>query len=80
MKVITTLLVLSLTSSAFAQSPPPKQARKSPLQGKPPAAMGCKLVGTVRGTKIWAGDCVATPLPAEIVSPPTEGAAPAEKQ
>jgi hypothetical protein len=19
--------------------------------------MGCKLVGTVRGTKLWAGDC-----------------------
>jgi hypothetical protein len=24
--------------------------------------MGCKLVGTVRGTKQWAGDCVASEL------------------
>jgi hypothetical protein len=22
--------------------------------------MGCKLVGTVKGTKLWAGDCVAS--------------------
>lgn len=34
--------------------------------------MGCKLVGTVRGTKIWAGDCIAaapvaeTPLAAPL--------------
>jgi hypothetical protein len=21
--------------------------------------MGCKLVGTVKGTKLWAGDCTA---------------------
>ena len=36
--------------------------------------MGCKLVGTVKGTKIWAGNCVdASELrgtkPAEEVSP-----------
>jgi len=24
--------------------------------------MGCKLVGTVRGTKLWAGDCVRSEL------------------
>ena len=23
---------------------------------------GCKLVGTVKGTKLWAGDCVASEL------------------
>src|SRR5258707_15658778 len=28
-------------------------------QVKPVAPMGCKLVGTVRGTKLWAGDCAA---------------------
>jgi hypothetical protein len=24
--------------------------------------MGCKLVGMVKGTKLWAGDCVASEL------------------
>ena len=24
--------------------------------------MGCKLVETVKGTKLWAGDCVASEL------------------
>jgi hypothetical protein len=28
---------------------------------KPSAPMGCKLVGTVKGTKLWAGDCAAPP-------------------
>jgi hypothetical protein len=44
------LVVLLLTTSVFAQSAPPKQA-------KPQAPVGCKLVGTVKGTKLWAGDC-----------------------
>jgi hypothetical protein len=29
------------------------------VQAKPSAPMGCKLVGTVKGTKLWAGDCTA---------------------
>jgi hypothetical protein len=29
---------------------------------KPREPMGCKLVGTVRGTKLWAGDCEAAEL------------------
>ena len=40
------------------------------LQVKPFAPMGCKLVGTVKGTKLWAGDCVGSKL---------KGAAPAEE-
>jgi hypothetical protein len=36
--------------------------------------MGCKLVGTVKGTKLWAGDCTAA---SELRSTTTgEGAAP----
>jgi len=23
--------------------------------------MGCKVVGTVKGTKLWAGECIAAP-------------------
>src|SRR6266508_1530031 len=31
------------------------------VQVKPTAPMGCKLVGTVKGTKLWAGECMAAP-------------------
>jgi hypothetical protein len=48
--------------------------------------MGCKLVGTVKGTKIWAGDCIgaaelrgAAPPAAEPASPPPN-AGPTDKQ
>jgi hypothetical protein len=51
------------------------------VQAKPGTPTGCKLVGTVRGTKIWAGDCVGASefsgaTPAE--EPPAVG--PTEKQ
>jgi hypothetical protein len=41
-------------SAAIAQNPQPKG---SPAQTKSHAPAGCKLVGTVKGTKLWAGDC-----------------------
>jgi hypothetical protein len=47
--------------------------------------MGCKLVGTIKGTKIWAGNCVdASELrgtkPAEEVSPSPPVVTPPEKE
>ena len=30
--------------------------------GKAKRAVGCKLVGAVRGTKLWAGDCIGVEL------------------
>ena len=56
MRALLVLIIVCFSATAFAQSPPPKAA-KSQAQSKPQTAMGCKLVGTVRGTKIWAGDC-----------------------
>jgi hypothetical protein len=29
---------------------------------KPKEAAGCKFVGTVKGTKLWAGDCMGPEL------------------
>ena len=43
--------LLAATSGAFAQN------AKAPTPAKPHVAVGCKLVGTVKGTKLWAGDC-----------------------
>jgi hypothetical protein len=61
------------TTAAFAQDALPKVGNK-PLKPKEP--MGCKFVGTVKGTKLWAGDCGAPELrgtaPAEETQPLSE--------
>jgi hypothetical protein len=48
--------------TVFAQGAPPKVGAKALVQPKPKAPMGCKFVGAVRGTKLWAGDCVGSEL------------------
>jgi hypothetical protein len=87
MKPLIGLVALLFTTSAFAQAAPPKAAKKPHAQVRPQAPMGCKLVGTVRGTKIWAGDCIGAapaaeiPQPAPPPPPPSGGVTtPAEKQ
>jgi len=61
MKSFIILVAICFSGTVFAQSAPPKVGK--PLaQVKPGAPMGCKLVGTVRGTKLWAGDCVGSEL------------------
>ena len=68
--LLTTLVLACLSTAAFAQTPAPKNP---PTQAKPKEPIGCKLVGTVKGTKLWAGDCVAaselrSAVPAETPS------------
>jgi len=82
-----TLLVLAaiigLLAPSFAQTAEPKVGGKPAKQVKPLAPMGCKLVGTVKGTKLWAGDCAA---PSELrgstpaVEPSQQAEPPAPKQ
>ena len=65
MKSISLLAAIFMSTSAFAQSAAPKAGAPSvgdkPLvQVKPKAPIGCKLVGTVKGTKLWAGDCAVS--------------------
>ena len=55
MRSLLILVAICFSATAFAQSAPPN---KPVVQVKPKAPAGCKLVGTVRGTKLWAGDCV----------------------
>jgi hypothetical protein len=62
MRSLLILIAVGLSGSVFAQSAPPKVGNKPLVQVKPKALRGCKLVGTVRGTKLWAGDCVETEL------------------
>ena len=62
MRSLLILAAICFSATAFAQSAPPKLGGKPLVQVKPKEPMGCKLVGTVRGTKLWAGDCVGSEL------------------
>ena len=72
MRVLIILAAICFSANAMAQAPsPPTGGHKPLVQMKPKAPESCKLVGTVRGTKLWAGDCVASEL---------RGASPEESQ
>jgi hypothetical protein len=55
--VLVGFVTMSIATNALAQGLPPKVGGKPVAQVKPKAITGCKLVGTVKGTRIWAGDC-----------------------
>ena len=64
MRALVFLAAMFFSAAAFAQSspptatkPPPATKKPAPAHAAPKAPMGCKLVGTVKGTKLWAGDC-----------------------
>jgi hypothetical protein len=56
------IVALLFSTSALGQTPPkakgPTVGSKRLVQVKPATRQDCKLVGTVRGTKLWAGDCI----------------------
>ena len=62
MRSLLVLAAVCFPATAFAQGTPPKVGNKSLVQAKPKGPTGCKLVGTVKGTKLWAGDCVEPEL------------------
>jgi hypothetical protein len=62
MRALLVLAVICFSANAFAQDATPKVGNKSLTQGKPKESMGCKLVGTIKGTKLWAGDCTGSEL------------------
>jgi hypothetical protein len=62
MRSLLILAAICFSATAFAQSAPAKVGNKSLVRVKPKEPMGCKLVGTVRGTKLWAGNCVGSEL------------------
>ena len=83
--IILAMLVVStdaLAQGALSKPKGPTVGAKPLLQVTPVAPTGCKLVGTVKGTKLWAGDCVASDqlrssvTPAEATEPPLLGRAP----
>ena len=68
MRVLLLLAVISCSAAAFAQTTPPKVGDK-PMVHEP---TGCKLVGTVKGTKLWAGDCGPSELRGAISATETQ--------
>jgi hypothetical protein len=77
MRAILIALILLPTATLAQNTAPAKRPTvggKPVVQVKPSAPAGCKLVGTVKGTKLWAGDCTAselrTTMPAEETSKP----------
>ena len=66
---LATIIGLS-ASSALAQTMGVPKAGGTPLKpAKPLASMACKLLGTVKGTKIWAGDCAPPELRGTAAQP-----------
>ena len=57
-RLVISVVILAFIGSSFAQTTP-SAGKKHSAQAKSQPAAGCKLVGTVKGTKLWAGDCIA---------------------
>jgi len=83
-RALVILVAICFSANAFAKDKLPKVGNKLLVQVKPKEPMGCKLVGTVKGTKLWAGDCVASELrgttPATETESLPEQAPPGQKQ
>ena len=72
MRSLLIIVAICFSATAFAQSAPPKIGNKRLVQVKPKDPMGCKLVGTVRRTKLWAGDCVGSELSGSTTTTETQ--------
>jgi hypothetical protein len=78
-RLLLILVAICFTTTAFAQSAPPKVGNKPAVRVKPKEPTACKLVGTVRGTKLWAGDCVGVELLKGTTETPEQAAHPVRK-
>jgi hypothetical protein len=56
MRSILIIAALLSSASAFAQNAP-TVANEPSVQVRPKGPVGCKPLGTVGGTRLWAGDC-----------------------
>ena len=77
--------MLLIPTIALAQGATPAKrptvGAKPLVQAKPRASVGCKLIGTVKGTKLWAGECMALELRTGTPVPDaTGGATPKDQQ
>ena len=63
--VVTTYLMIALIGPSLAQD-----VAAVGKKAKPKQSSECRPVGTVKGTKLWAGNCVAPELAAAPVAGP----------
>jgi hypothetical protein len=69
MKRVCIVVALLISTSAWAQVP--NVGTRPLVQIKSKGQVTCKQVGNVKGTKLWAGDCVATePTNEKVELPP----------
>ena len=68
MRVLLILASISFSATAFAQSASGSVGDKSLVQAKPKGPSEC----TVRGSKLWAGDCVGSELRGPISATETQ--------
>ena len=74
MRALVILIAVCFSTNAYAQNAPPKAGNKPLVQVRPKGVMDCKLVGRVKGTKLWAGDCVGPTIRSDPVSAQGQGA------
>ena len=81
-RALVILVAICFSANAFAKDKLPKVGNKPLVLVKPKEPTGCKLVGTVKGTKLC--DCVASELrgatPATETESLPEQAPPGQKQ
>ena len=66
--VVTTYLMIALTGPSLA-----KDVAAVGKKAKPKQSSECRPVGTVKGAKLWAGNCVAPePMAAPVAEPESE--------
>jgi hypothetical protein len=69
MKRVCIVAALLISTSAWAQVP--NVGTRPLVQVKSKSQVTCKLVGNVKGTKLWAGDCAQTePTSQKVELPP----------
>ena len=79
MKWVLIAAAVLCSASAFAQNPKAPNVGSRPLlQISAKGQTGCKLVGTVKGTKLWAGNCEASELRRSTPAAETNEPAPAQ--
>jgi hypothetical protein len=71
MRFLLVVAVIGFSADVYAQNAP-KVGNKTLAQVKPKESIGCKPVGTVRGTKLWAGDCTGSELRGTIPATETQ--------
>ena len=62
MRSLVVLAAVVFSTNAYTQDTTPKVGNRPLTQATPKQPMGCKFVGTVKSTKLSAGDCVGSEL------------------